>query len=562
MSLLLKFLFFVFFIEKIYSGFPGAQPDDGDYRHLYPKVCLGIRINKHEHILPYSMGLIENLKYPKDRIHVAFVAEESSDQETLGSAKYWSAQNSKLYLSTAVLENRKNTREEALQWARMKNCDFAFITIPDDLLMANILKKLIDLKFIVVSPLLNGPFGSHSNVHGLLDSGFVDRIKVGSQQVYYFNGPYMINLKEIDSSYLTFDAENVRSYNGPNNPIQVFAYSAYSMKIPIFVDNREFYGYILDSTFYSINHHRRLLGYFLANLISDNGPMPFPHSTALEPWYPIPSQFGFDQIYVINLKRRPERLQKMDLIMRLLGIDYRVFEAVDGPSLTPEQLSYIQFLPGYEDPYYKRPMKKGEIGCFLSHYGIWNHVVQKGYERVIIFEDDVRFAENSTVELAAVLEDIIKTRLDWDLIYLGRKKMTAHGDEFFVPGHRYLSTLAYSYWTLGYALSQTGAQKLLAAKPLGKMLALDEFLPIMYDKHPNKEWSSYFPERNLKAFAVYPVIVTPEKYTHDAGYVSDTEASGVVDFSQKENQSSIYRESDKNLGNNVHASSTVMKNEL
>ena len=125
-----------------------------------------------------------------------------------------------------------------------------------------------------------------------------------------------------------------------------------------------------------------------------------------------------------------------------------------------------------------------------------------------------------------------------------------------------MSTLAYSYWTLGYALSQTGAQKLLAAKPLGKMLALDEFLPIMYDKHPNKEWSSYFPERNLKAFAVYPVIVTPEKYTHDAGYVSDTEASGVVDFSQKENQSSIYRESDKNLRNNVHASSTVMKNEL
>lgn len=87
MSLLWNILFFVFFVEKTYSALPGAQPDDGDYRHLYPKVCVGIRINQHEHILPYSMGLIENLKYPKDRIHVAFVGEESSDQETIGSAK-------------------------------------------------------------------------------------------------------------------------------------------------------------------------------------------------------------------------------------------------------------------------------------------------------------------------------------------------------------------------------------------------------------------------------------------------------------------------------------------
>lgn len=31
-------------------------------------------------------------------------------------------------------------------------------------------------------------------------------------------------------------------------------------------------------------------------------------------------------------------------------------------------------LDGYLDPYHKRPMKMGEIGCFLSHYFIWKEV--------------------------------------------------------------------------------------------------------------------------------------------------------------------------------------------
>ena len=42
----------------------------------------------------------------------------------------------------------------------------------------------------------------------------------------------------------------------------------------------------------------------------------------------------------------------------------------------------------------------------------------------------------------------------------------------------------YSYWTVGYLLSLNGAKKLLEGKPLGKMVPVDEYLPIMYDKHP------------------------------------------------------------------------------
>ena len=42
----------------------------------------------------------------------------------------------------------------------------------------------------------------------------------------------------------------------------------------------------------------------------------------------------------------------------------------------------------------------------------------------------------------------------------------------------------YSYWTLSYMLTYRGAWKLVQQNPLGKLLPVDEYLPIMFDKHP------------------------------------------------------------------------------
>lgn len=38
----------------------------------------------------------------------------------------------------------------------------------------------------------------------------------------------------------------------------------------------------------------------------------------------------------------------------------------------------IHMLPGYKDPYHGRPLTKGELGCFLSHYNIWKEVRHVG----------------------------------------------------------------------------------------------------------------------------------------------------------------------------------------
>ena len=67
--------------------------------------------------------------------------------------------------------------------------------------------------------------------------------------------------------------------------------------------------------------------------------------------------------------------------------------------------------------------------------------------------------------------------------YLGRKRL----NDVSEPAVKEMTLLVqpgYSYWTLAYMLSKSGARKLIQAKPLSKMMAVDEYLSLMFDQHP------------------------------------------------------------------------------
>lgn len=113
--------------------------------------------------------------------------------------------------------------------------------------------------------------------------------------------------------------------------------------------------------------------------------------------------------------------------------------------------------------------------------------------------------------------------------YIGRKRMQVKEPEKAVPNVVNLVEADYSYWTLGYVISLEGAQKLVGADPFGKMLPVDEFLPIMYNKHPVVEYKEYYESRDLKAFSAEPLLIYPTHYTGQPGYLSDTETSTIWD---------------------------------
>lgn len=119
----------------------------------------------------------------------------------------------------------------------------------------------------------------------------------------------------------------------------------------------------------------------------------------------------------------------------------------------------------------------------------------------------------------------------------------------WVTGVRHLSTVGYSYWTVGYALSLDGANSLLNGKPLEKMVPVDEYLPIVANVHPNQEWMNSFEvycippyqsitdllqNRSLRMFTIHPLVIYPHRYTNENGHLSDTEDSEVYKEKKKD----------------------------
>ncbi|KAE8750938.1 hypothetical protein FOCC_FOCC002366 [Frankliniella occidentalis] len=143
-------------------------------------------------------------------------------------------------------------------------------------------------------------------------------------------------------------------------------------------------------------------------------------------------------------------------------------------------------------------------------------VAQFGLSAVLVLEDDIRFEPFFRKKLYSLMDELRDMRAQWDL------------EEPLVPGAKQLVRPGYSYWTLGYMLSLTGARKLLAARPLDNLVPVDEYLPILFDRHPEESWRDRFPRRDLVALSAAPLLLYPTHYTGDKGYVSDTENSEVI----------------------------------
>ena len=244
---------------------------------------------------------------------------------------------------------------------------------------------------------------------------------------------------------------------------------------------------------------------------------------------PKKSKLGFDEIFMVNLERRPDRYERMKYNFDQLGIDYKWVPAMDGRTITEEFLAEtgIKMLPEFSEPYHGRALTYGEIGCFLSHYRLWQQIVEEELDLVLIFEDDIKFEPYFISKLEYLKSELFDLEGSWDLVFLGRK-ILHNSEEPWLEGSEQLVKVDYTYWTLSYLLTLRGAKLLLAGEPLGKMVPVDEYLPIMYGRHPNSTWAQHFPSEKLRALSVHPLLVFPTHYTGEQGYFSDTEDASII----------------------------------
>lgn len=524
-----------------------------------PTVLIAVILRNKAHVLPYFFGYLEQQSYPKSRISLWIYTDHNVDQtaeivdtwaeavlneyhnvnltsedgeaffpDEEGSQK-WTAQR---YWHVIRL------REEAIQVARTLWADFIFF-LDGDAMLSNpkTIQDLVEENRTIIAPMLDSRSAYSNFWCGMNEKGYYERTdeympilereKVGVFPVVMVHSATLINLNHAHSRKLTYDPQKLEGYTGPNDDVITFAHSAKFAAVEMFISNKDQYGHILAPTESPANEAEELLNLKL-DVTVDGEPLLI--SPTLQSFVVPPRKdtLGFDQVYLINLERRPERRKRMEYCFEELGIAFKFIAAVDGKKLNDSYIreNGIRMLPEYADPYHNRPITAGEIGCFMSHYNIWKDMIENQHRIALIFEDDIRFEPYFRTKIGELLTEV--RHLDWDLIYLGRKRLSG-SKEPLVTGSSRLVHVDYSYWTLCYALTLAGARKLVDADPLPRMVPVDEYLPIMFDKHPEKVWAAHFPRRDLKAFSVHPLFVHPTHYTGEEHYISDTEDSVVVD---------------------------------
>ncbi|CAE7713107.1 colgalt1 [Symbiodinium sp. CCMP2456] len=218
-------------------------------------------------------------------------------------------------------------------------------------------------------------------------------------------------------------------------------------------------------------------------------------------------------VFVVSQMRRPSRLRHALNELYREGISANIVDAVDGDGFRAqdelERLGIIP-VPGYEGhKNHGIHLTTGEVGCFMSHFTIWHHMVKHNIPAALILEDDFDLQPDFAIKLGEYLEEA--RGYDWNLLYVGRSPTepdwTRLSQHVVEPG--------YTLWTVGYIMRLDGAKALLDARVERAFAPLDDYFSVAagrgFDCFYNDkvlEWKPYIPVL-LRPMALTPPLVMP-----------------------------------------------------
>jgi len=210
-----------------------------------------------------------------------------------------------------------------------------------------------------------------------------------------------------------------------------------------------------------------------------------------------------DYSYIINLSYDYDYVcQKFAAIMQSNAqMPYYVFAGVNGKKLyqseetTPFSWQIYQSWKMDDDVVSDRRWNRfitiGELGCSLSHYWLWNDAYKE--ERGITLHLEEDFIMNdwpNELEWDSLPED-------WDLVFLGRKKIDGYIDE---DVNEHIIKPGYSHGAHAYLLSPKGQERLANSNFLDYIVPVDEFIWALAGKSPREDLNNLF---HIEDFNIY-----------------------------------------------------------
>ena len=232
----------------------------------------------------------------------------------------------------------------------------------------------------------------------------------------------------------------------------------------------------------------------------------------------------FDKVFVTTIDSHQNR--KDSLKARILGIEFEYFNAID---LTKEEYKQFKYVKDFPDKFfrdlnldrhYSSRWTKGQLGCFANLIKLYQKILERNYNCVLILEDDVIFKSNVfKVFDSACLE----LPPDWDIVLFGFKRgfdrrfmrglkkiyyflrnknyrdyiPLVYSNHIDVPPYKFTGAFA-------YGISKHGIMKVLAYNN-----EIQEFGDILFPTLAR--------DPRFKVFSIYPHIA------EEAGFISSTQ---------------------------------------
>ena len=110
-----------------------------------------------------------------------------------------------------------------------------------------------------------------------------------------------------------------------------------------------------------------------------------------------------------------------------------------------------------------RQLTAGEIGCYASHFSIWQQMVSRRVPQCIVLEDDTLVDWSLLAALSGV--DLAQRRMHYLRLYAKKPALTRIVERELIPNSRrvVVEYAGYAYGTQGYALTLEGARAFLRA---------------------------------------------------------------------------------------------------
>jgi glycosyl transferase, family 25 len=194
----------------------------------------------------------------------------------------------------------------------------------------------------------------------------------------------------------------------------------------------------------------------------------------------------FDHIYIITIRPAVHRREKLELSLK--GLNYEFLYGADKNNFSLEELKadgIYDEAAAIRHHRYNKKMKDGEVACAWSHRMAFEDMLAKGYEKVLVFEDDV-IPDPDAVHL---IPDILKSIPDdCEFLYWGWAKNEhlnfsaklkqfsyhiAHRLGFLKWNHRminnlhakshspYIKKAGFHEYNNAYSLTRSAAEKLI-----------------------------------------------------------------------------------------------------